>query len=240
MMGWLEIKQRYRRSVLGPFWITLSMAALIGGMGPLYGRLFGQDLSTYFAYLAVGVVTWMLVSSLVTEGCNCLISAEPYITQTNLPISIHVLRTVWKNLIMFAHNFVVVIIVLLYYRPSMGWSALLVPVALLFVVLNGLWIGLVLGLLCVRFRDIPPTVTSAIQVVFFLTPVMWRPDMLKDQRWVADINPLFHLVEIVRAPLIGYGFPYASWIAVIGMTIGGSVLAVWLFSRYRTRIAYWV
>lgn len=240
MLGWIEIRQRYRRSVLGPFWITISMAAMIGGMGPLYARLFGQEVSGYFAYLTVGIVAWMLISNLISEGCNAFISAEGYLKETKLPLTVYVLRVVWKNLIMFAHNFVIVVAVLLYYRPPLGWSLLLFPIALLVVSACGLWVGLLLGLLCARFRDIPPTVTSLIQVVFFLTPVMWKPEMLREQAWVVYLNPIFHFIEILRTPLTGSPVPLLSWGAALGITLSVFVVAMGFFARFRGRIAYWV
>jgi ABC-type polysaccharide/polyol phosphate export permease len=114
MLGWLEIKQRYRRSVIGPFWLTLSYGAMIAGMGPLYGSLLQQDIASYFPYLATGVVVWFLLSNLIADGCNAFIAAEGFIKQVKLPLTVHVLRVVWRNLIIFAHNAVILLLVLAY------------------------------------------------------------------------------------------------------------------------------
>lgn len=240
MLGWQEIKQRYRRSVLGPFWLTISVGALIGGMGPLYGNLMGQKLATYFPHLAVSYIVWMLLASLMNDACTTFTIAEGLIKQIKMPLSIHVLRMVWRNIIIFLHQIPIIVIVLFFYPPPLGWGLLLVPVALLAIAANALWVGLLLGMLCARFRDIPQLVASVVQVMFFLTPVLWHPGSLGRFEWAAAWNPLNHLLEIVRAPLLGHPFPKASWAAVATLTVCGYVFTLFIFSRYRARVAYWV
>ncbi len=240
MLGWQEIRQRYRRSVLGPFWLTISMGVLIGAMGPLYGRLFGQDIAAYFPYLAVSLVVWFLLSNLVNESCMAFIAAEGFIKQIRLPLTIHVLRVVWKNLIVFAHNLVIVVLVLLFYPPHLTWHLVLVPVALFMLAVNAVWIGMLLGLLCARFRDIPLIISSLMQVAMFLTPVMWKADMLGRNILFAKVNPLFHFLEIIRQPLLGGGTPLLSWAVVLGITVIGYMVTLAMFARFRARIAYWV
>ena len=240
MLAWQEIRQRYRRSLLGPFWLTISTGALIGAMGPLYAKLFGWNFAAYVPYLAVSYVIWMLLASLINESCMAFISAEGLIKQIQMPLSTHVMRTVWRNLLVFFHNALIIVLVLAFFPPAISWQVLLLPLAVFLVALNGIWMGLLLGMLCARFRDIPQIVQSVVQVAFFLTPVLWRPESLGRYVWTTKWNPLNHLLEIVRAPLIGNPEPLLSWIVVGLQTILGSAVAVMVFARYRARIAYWV
>lgn len=240
MLGWQEIKQRYRRSMLGPLWLTISTGAMIAGMGPLYGRLFNQDISTYFPYLATSLVVWQLIAGLINDCCNAFIAAEGYIKQIKLPLSIHVLRVVWRNLIVFGHNLLIVALVLAWYQPGSLRDLPIAVVGIGLVALNGFWLGILLGLLCARFRDIPQIVTSLVQVALFLTPVMWHASMLGKYIWAAEINPLYHFLEIVRAPLLGQHPELLTWYAVIGITVAGYAVTLLVFSRFRARIAYWV
>jgi len=240
MLGWLEIKQRYRRSLLGPFWVTISTATLIGGMGPLYGTLLGQKLATYFPHLAVSYIVWMLMASLMNDACTTFTIAEGLIKQIRMPLSIHVLRMVWRNFIIFLHQIPIVVAVLYFYPPPLHAGLLLVPVALLAIAVNALWMGLLLGMLCARFRDIPQIVASVVQVMFFLTPVLYHAGSLGRFDWAAKWNPLNHLLEIVRAPLLGHPVPYQSWAAVAILTCAGYAFAITVFARYRSRVAYWV
>jgi ABC-type polysaccharide/polyol phosphate export permease len=240
MLGWLEIKQRYRRSMLGPFWLTLSTGALVGGMGPLYGRLFGLDISTYFPFLAIGFVLWLFLAGLITDACNAFIAAEGYIKQVKLPFTVHVMRMVWRNLIIFAHNAVIVALVLLFWPPAATAHLLLIPPAILLIAVNGIWIGLALGLVCARFRDIPQIIASLVQVAFFLTPIMWPAGMLGKNQWAAAWNPFYHFLELVRSPLVAASTNWTSWAAALGITAAGCAATFLLFARYRARIAYWV
>ena len=240
MLGWQEIKQRYRRSALGPFWITLSTGAMIGAMGPLYGKLLGQDFGAYLPFLGIGMIVWMLIANLLNESCATFTSASGYIQQLKLPLTVHVLRTVFRNLIVFAHHLVVIAIVLFFYPPKLDWTLLLMPVGVAFIAINAVWLGILLGLLSARFRDIPQFVGSLVPLLFFLTPVIWKPEMLGRYRWAADINPVTHFLEAVRAPLLGEPVSWQTWVALTATTIVGYTVALIAFSRFRTRIAYWV
>jgi ABC-2 type transport system permease protein/lipopolysaccharide transport system permease protein len=240
MLAWQEIKHRYRRSMLGPLWLTISTGIMLVAMGPLYGRILHQDLGEYFAYLSISFVTWMLVANLITDSCQTFITAEGYIKDTKLPLTTHALRCVWRNLLIFGHNLLIVLLILLFYRPGNPALYPLFVVGIVLVAFNGLWLGILLGLLCTRFRDVSQLVASIVQIGFFLTPVLWKAEMLGERRWIAEVNPLYHALEVVRAPLLGRAPEALSWAAVLATTVIGSMVTVSLFSRYRARIAYWV
>lgn len=239
-LAWQEIRARYKRSTIGPFWISLNMAIMVFTMGPLYSRLFRQDLNAYYVYLASSVVIWGLIQAIINESCMVFISAEGFIKQIKLPFSVFVYKSVWKNVIIFLHNFVVVLLVFLIFTPNFGWGVLLFPVGLLLVCLNGVWAGLVLGLICTRFRDIPQIVTSFMGVAFFITPVMWQVSMLGNRAWIMNLNPFYHFMEVVRSPLISSEINYESFGIVIAITIFGYFLTLALFARFRARISYWL
>lgn len=240
MLGWAEIRQRYRRSTLGPLWLTLSMAITIGGMGPLYGRLFTQDISSYITFLAVGMVVWGLVSGIVTETSMGFIVSEGYVKEFNLPLSVYILRVIWRNFIVLAHNMIVVVFVLLFYAPNVGWSIILLPIALLAIAVNGVFLGLLLGMVCARFRDVQQIVTSFLQIVFFLTPIMWAPSMLGSKAWVLNFNPLYFFVEAFRSPLLGRPIEVGVWVGVFVTTLIIMLVSMVFYGKYRYRIAYWL
>jgi len=240
MLGWLEVKQRYRRSVLGPFWLTISSALIISAMGPLYGKLFNQPIGDYFAFLAVSYIIWQLMSQIITDACYAFITAESYIKQVRLPLTVHIYRIMWRNLIIFLHNFVIVLLVLAYFRPALDWHLLLFPFAILMFLVNAVWVSITLGLVCARFRDIPLIVNNLVLVAFFVTPIMWKPEMLGRYQWTVNLNPFYHFLEIIRQPLLGGPVNLVSWLAVAGITVVGFAGMLKLFSRFRTRVAYWV
>lgn len=239
-LGWHDIRQRYRRSVLGPFWFTLSTAIMVVVLGALYSTLLHQEVRDYLPFLAVGLVIWGYLSSVVNEGCVAFIGSAYLIKQIRLPLTIHVCRIVWRNFVILLHSLPVVIVLLFVFGHWPRPEFLLVPIGLLLLLLHGVWIGIALGVLCARFRDIPPIVTNLIQVVFFFTPVMWSPEVLKGRGWVAEYNPLYHIIETIRAPLTGRPIHWVSWAWSIGVVIVGFAFAQYLLRRARNRIPYWL
>ena len=240
LLGWQDIRRRYRRSKLGPFWLTISMGILVGALGVLYAGLFKADITDYMPFVAVGFIVWGLISGLITEGCEAFIGADGIIKQVNLPLSVHVYRVVWRNLIVLAHNAVIYVVVAAVFAVRPGWGGLLALPGLALLCLNGVWVGLLLGLVAARFRDVSQIVISIVQVSFFLTPIIWQPSLLPGRALALEVNPFFHLVEVVRAPLLGQAPALLSWYAVLGITGGGWLVTLALYRRYHGRIAYWI
>lgn len=239
-LGWHDIKQRYRRSVLGPFWFTLSTAIMVGVLGALYSVLLQQEIVSYLPYLAVGLVVWQYLAASVTEGCTSLIGSAYLIKQIRLPLTVHVCRIAWRNFVILLHSLPVVIILLIGSGRWPGVEFLLLPFALFVLLLHGVWLGVALGVLCARFRDIPPIVINLVQVAFFFTPVMWSPEILKERAWIADYNPLYHMIEVVRAPIIGRPVHWQSWAWSVGFLAIGFIFAQILMKRFRNRVPYWL
>ncbi len=240
LLAWQDIRSRYRRSKLGPLWLTLSMGLLVGLLGLLYGTLFKVDLVRYLPFLALGFVVWTLISNLTIEACRVFINAQSIITQMAMPLSVHVYRLVWRSLIIFAHNILIFVIIALALQIWPGWTGLLALPGLALLALNGVWVGLLLGLLSARFRDVPPIVESLMRIGFFVTPVMWMPEFLPQRAVLLELNPFFHCLEVVRAPLLGQSPALTSWLAVVGMTLAGWLATFLMYRRYRRYIAYWV
>ena len=239
-LGWQDIRLRYRRSTFGPFWLTISMGVLVGGLGLLYAELFKVDVADYLPFIAAGFVLWGLLSDQINEGCTVFISAGGIIKQVTLPLSIHVYRLAWRSLIIFAHNAVVYIAAAVLFSIQPGWTGLLFLPGLALLCLNGVWVGLLLGLVSARFRDVPQIVASVMRLAFFLTPIIWKPELVPERAYLLDFNPFFHFMELVRAPALGQTPGLVSWLAVLGITLGGWLVTLLMYRLYRGRIAYWV
>jgi ABC-2 type transport system permease protein/lipopolysaccharide transport system permease protein len=239
-LGWHDIRQRYRRSIVGPFWLTLSMGIMVAGLAYLYAGIFGQNIEGYLPYVATGMIVFSLISTLATEGSTVFIGSASLILQLRVPLSIYIYQMIWRNLLIFAHNISIYVIVLVFAKIDIGWNFFLSFVGLFLVVLNGVWIGVILGGLSARFRDVPPIVASIMQVAFFLTPIFWFPGSLPSRELFVHLNPLYYLIEVVRMPLLGKTPPLSMWLVVIGLNCVGALVAVSFYARYRSRIAYWV
>jgi len=240
LLGWIEIRQRYARSKLGPFWLTISMGTLIAAIGLVFGALLGQDMSTYLPMLATGMVAWALLSTIIIEGCNAYILSVQYIRQVNTPRLIYMLQTLWRNTIIFLHNFIIVIVVLGIYGVKNWAMAPLFLVGLVLLMLNALWMAMIAGLVSARYRDLPQIVMSFMTMMFYVTPIMYASNALTKHPWVVEFNPFAYLIEVVRAPLIGNQVPARVWIVTLVMTVAGWFAALLLTGRYHKRIPYWL
>lgn len=239
-LGWNDILHRYRRSLLGPLWLTASMAIMVVSLGLVYSKIFKAELHDFIPFLCVGLLVWGHISSVLSESGGLFTGAESYIKQIRLPYSVYVLRFTWSKIIIFAHNFVIYFGVLIYFQIWPGSVALYAIPGFLLVTLNGALASMYLGMISARFRDIPQIIGSAIQIVFFITPIMWKPELLGEHSSLMIFNPFFHLIEIVRAPLLGQMPSLLNYVAVALITFVNALAAVVFFVRFRARISYWI
>lgn len=239
-LAWNDILHRYRRSILGPLWFTLSTAIMVVALGVVYSELFQIRLSEFMPYVCVSLLIWGFISSILSDAGELFARAESSIKQIRLPYLLYVCRFMWGNVIILAHNFTIYLIVIAWFGAWPGAVALFTAPAFVLLAFNGALASLTLGMTSARFRDVPRITASAVQVLFLITPILWTPAMLGSRSWLVDLNPFFHLIEIMRAPLLGR-LPASQtvWI-VLAITVLNLLVAAGLFSRYRSRIAYWV
>jgi ABC-type polysaccharide/polyol phosphate export permease len=240
MLGWNDIRRRYRRSYLGPFWVTISMGLLVAALGSLYAHIFRTDMDTYVPYLALGFIVWGLISSCVKESCNAFWVQANMIKQIKVPFSVHVLRVVWANLIVLLHTIIIFVPISLYFRHWLQPVALLALPGILILSLNLVWVGLFLAVFNARFRDVSLMVETLLQIAVFATPIMWPVSALGARGFVADLNPIYHLIELVRAPLLGHAPAILSWIVTFAAAAFGLLLSAFLLRRVERRIVYWL
>jgi ABC-type polysaccharide/polyol phosphate export permease len=247
-LGWQDIRQRYRRSVLGPVWISISMAVTAIALGVLYAGLFGIPLERLMPHILVGFIVWGFLAGCITEGADVFISNEGLIRHLPAPLSVHVYRLVWRQILFFAHNLVVYVVMLLVFPQPLGWDLLLVVPALLLLAVNGVWVAMLFGIVATRFRDLTPVLASVVQLAFFLTPIVWiyedflnsPNEAIAERARLVELNPLMHFLEIVRRPLLGQEQVWHHWVVVGALTVVGWVVMMVVLRRYRARVSYWV
>ncbi len=248
-LGLQDVKQGYRRSVLGPLWITISMAATAVALGVLYSALFELPLEFFLPYVATGLIVWQFIAGCVNEGAQVFIRNEGLIKHLPSPLSVHVLRLVWYQLLLFAHNAAVyLVLAVVFLRDDVGATVLLAIPALGLLVLNGLWFVLFIGVVATRFRDIPPLTGSLVQLLFFMTPIVWvyedfansADPRIAERARLAELNPFMHFVQIIRQPLLGQPIEARHWVVAGALTAVGWAVAMLAMRNYRARVPYWV
>ena len=239
-LGWLDIRLRYRGSVLGPFWLTISTGVMVGALGFLYSALFHMSLREYLPFLALSQVLWGFLATLVSEACGTFTESEAVIRSFRMPFFLFAIRILVRNVIVLAHNICVIVVVFLCLMIWPGATALMAIAALPLWIVDAIALSLLLGGICARFRDIMPIVNSVMQIAFFMSPVIWKPEQLGAHAVWLPFNPFYDMLEIVRAPLLGQAAPLLVWVAALVYSgiLGG--LAWLFFLRTRGRIAFWI
>ncbi|MDF1738753.1 MAG: ABC transporter permease [Verrucomicrobiales bacterium] len=235
------IKYRYKRSVLGPFWITISQAIYILALAVVFGGLFKMRDVDFIPFLTIGILLWAAATACMQESSTTILHRGGELKDgANNCVSL-VLEVVFRNLIVFLHHIVVFVCVAIYYKvhPNVLGLLMLIPASAIFII-NVFWISGILSLLIPRFRDLEPLVFSLIQIGFFVTPIMWHPSLLKEKEYLIHYNPCFHLLAIIRDPLLGEAYPFVSFGIVSIMAILGMAAYYFVLSRTVTRLPYWV
>lgn len=240
-LAWLDIRLKYRGSMLGPFWLTISTGVMVGAMGILYALLFRLELRDYIPYLGLSLVLWGFAGAVVADASGAFTTNEGLIRSVRMPFTLYAARIVVRNLIILGHNAVVVLVVnlVLWTWPPLEVAWLALPGMVLWLAVS-LALALLLGALCARLHDVPPIVANVMQMAFFLSAVIWKPEQLGNREWLLALNPFFCLLEMVRGPLFGV----RPSDVVLGAALGYSATlfaVTWVvFARVRGRIAFWL
>ena len=246
-LGWQDIKQRYRRSTLGPLWITIATGVMALALGLLYSMLFQISVREFLPHVTVGFIIWGFIAGCIKDGSDIFIENEGLIKQLPSALSVHVYRLVWRQVLFLAHNMVIWVLLVIVFRIPLSLNTLLAIPALALLVINGVWVTMLFGIIATRFRDVAPLLESLVQLLFYVTPIVWTTQTLRDQGGevaqrarIAELNPLYHYLEIVRAPLVGREVALYHWGIVGACTVVGLLLALLVMRQWRFRVPYWV
>ncbi len=240
-MGWMDVLRRYRRTVIGPFWNTINVGLFVAMTGFMYSSIFNQDSATYLPYLASGYAAWVPVNTFVSEAAGAFISAEGIAKQMRIPLSTFIYAGIVRNALVFLHNITIFIAVAILFEIDANKNTFLVVPAIGLLMLNAVWVGILVAMLCARYRDLQPTVGSILQISFLVTPVFWLPSQAGSaQRIFVDFNPLYHFINILRAPLQGGAPDMLSWYVVLGVTAIGWLMTIVIYNHRRNSIVFWL
>jgi lipopolysaccharide transport system permease protein len=238
-LGWWDVKQRYQRSTLGPWWITLSTSIFIMLMSQIFSKLFAQNFSSYLLFFTTGYLFWAFCSMSIAEATELFKVHSSFIKQIKLPFHFYVFKLLTRNIVIFAHNFLVYFLLLGFLRVNPGWKSLFVLPGLLLLLANLYWVTLLVAILSARYRDLVPIVSSLLQMLFFVTPISWMPHLLHESLLVR-LNPLVYWLELVRQPLLGSYAAAQAWGISFLSVVWGISGSLFLFHRVRTQIPFWV
>ncbi|MGJ4947785.1 ABC transporter permease [Bradyrhizobium sp. HKCCYLS20291] len=234
-----DIRSKYRRTMLGPWWITATNAITALIMGAVAGRFLGADMKTYLPHFMVSMTIWNFIASSLAESCYTMINAGGMIKAVDMPILIHLMRMVQRNLIVFLHNIAIIPVIWLIYPWPIGFVSLLSVFGLALVYVFIVSVTMIVSLICVRYRDVPPVMNAIIQLLFFVSPIIWAPSQIKGGEWAVALNPIAYLLAVTRDPLMGTAPSLASWAGAVAIVAALTAAMIYIYTRYRSRVVYW-
>lgn len=239
-LAWQDIRLRYRLAKIGPFWITLSMAIFCLVLGVVYSKLFKMDASKYMPFLSVGFVVWALIASVLSEFPSIYVDNAAYLKDIRINPLVILLRTVTRNILIFAHNIIIIFGVYLIFGINPGFVAFLALPGLFLLLLNLIACGITLSIIGARFRDVAQIVQSVVQILFFVSPVTWLPHLVDESSWIVSINPIAHYLDLIRSPLLGQFPSIESWFVSFATLLIMGCVAGAVYQRKNSRIPFWV
>ena len=240
LLAKMDIRQRYRRSVIGPFWITIAMVIWILAIGPLYGHLLGIGSEEFIPYVAMGIITWGLISGVLLDGAGAFVGADNLVRSVRLPYTVHVLRVIQRNLLIFLHNLLAFVPFMLWLHIVPQWTWLAAIPGLALILLAAIPAAFLLGTLSARYRDLQQMIASIVQLAFFMTPIFWKADQLGHRSYFADYNPFQVMLEVVRRPIVEGIPPTTAYLKMLLLIVILYVVAAPFFASYRRRLAFWI
>lgn len=235
-----DIASRYRGSIIGPWWITITMGAVVFGIGFNYAALFHVSVRELLPYVAVGIVMWGFISSCIAEGADAFVGGGAMLRQSALPLPLFQLRTIFRNVINLGHHMIIIVLVLAYVAYFPGVSLLWSLLGFVLLVLNVSWIMMLSAFLSTRFRDVPQVIAALLQVTFFVTPVFWKVNDAVRNSPMVLWNPFYYMLECIRAPMIGVQPALGFYAINASMAVCGWIAAILIYNQTRRRVVHYL
>lgn len=241
-MAMAEIRRRYKRTLLGPFWATLNLALYIGAMGFLFSYLWKMDVKTFLPYFSSGYICWGLLSNVIIDSCSTFIAADNLLKQIPLAYSTFSWLVVFRNILLFAHHAIFYVLIIIIMKVPINCNFMFFIPGLFLVAITSFLVSIVLGLVCARYRDLIQVVTSLLQILMFVTPIFWLPNQMGGVRFTffVKLNPLYHYINIIRAPLLGNPLEVINWVITLSITTILAIIALYLFALYKRKLIFWL
>lgn len=238
--SWNEVRRRYKRTLLGPMWVTVSLVIFAVALSFIWAGLWKMKVKEFLPFLLSGLLPWGLISASIGEACAVFLAGEALMKSRQFPYTALVYSVLARNTILLGHNLIAFFPIALLCGVPLGWQTALLLPGLILVIVNCGWMAILVAVFCLRFRDFQQLVASLLQIAMFVTPVFWTASQLQGTRAVlVDLNLLHHLVEVMRQPMLGKAAAGTSYAVCVVAAVVGWMLAYSLLARKRHRLAYW-
>ena len=240
LLGWFDILSRYRRTFFGPLWIVLMTFISVSSIGFVYSNIFNFPVSGFINFVALGIIIWTLMSTALIESCTAFSTYKFILFNHRIYPSSLIVRIVSRNLYIFFHNCLVVAFFIIFFKSPISWNCLLTIPGILIVAAVIFSLSIFLAFACARFHDLSQLVSSLMGLFFLVTPVIWKPETLGHRDYIAQLNPLTHLIALIRQPILGVRPELLDWTVSVGLFIMFSFFA-WIITRtFSSKVLLWI
>ncbi len=238
-LSWIEIKLRYARSILGPIWIVVSSMVLIGGLTFVFNSLWGMDVKTIVPWIAIGVIVWGFIQTVVEEGSQLLMN-DLFNNLAIKPIKWCLIH-VFKNIIILSHNFIIIGLAIYFCDVKLNFNIFWMAYGIVVLLINSISFSILFSFLCTRYRDFILIIRNAMFLLFLITPIFWMPEVLKGNRQLlAEWNILFQIIQTIRDPLLGNGLSKFNLVYTSSFTLFFGILTFVIYNKYKKKFLYWI
>lgn len=220
--------------------MVLSTAVSVAGLGFLWSMLLKDDPVKLVPSLTVGLVVWQFLSGCILESPSTFSRNAHFIRNIKIPFFVFPLQLLLRQMINFGHNAVVIVLVVAYFGTSLSWHHLLIVPGLLIVVLNLAWISVLLSMVGARFRDAEQIIGALMPLMFFLSPVIYRPSQLPLGQAIVWANPFSYFITLVRDPIMGAVPPVFVYQVSIAALLVGGLFTLYMLGKHRRHISFWI
>jgi lipopolysaccharide transport system permease protein len=241
LLGIRDLRHRYARSKLGQLWLTLSTAIMIGVLGVVWSVLWHQPVRELLPYFGTSLIMWTYLSQILTECTSIFVNHGNFYRNQKMNFSVSIYSVIYRNTLILAHSLVIIVVLVVAFGVPINWYLLQIVPAFALTWIMLIWLGYSVAMACVRYRDIIQVITTWLTVLFFVTPVIWRPDFVPAQyRFIVDYNPLGQYLELLRNPFLGERVSAHAWLFTAAISVCGGLLALAVIGRYQRRIIFWI
>jgi ABC-type polysaccharide/polyol phosphate export permease len=241
LMGLGEIRRRYARSRIGQFWLTISTGIMVAILGLVWSTLWHLPVADLVPFVAISLIVWTMITGTLGDAATVFPTNGAIFLNQGMSFSTAIYALVYRHLLIFLHNIPIIVITLLLFSVSVGPVALVALLGFGSLILTLVWSSYLVAIACVRFRDLTQVVQNGLLVMFFITPVLWKPDQIPPgEHYLLSLNPFAALLAVVREPLLGQLPTLYEWIGAALFSIGGFVVALPIIGYCQRRIIYWI
>lgn len=239
-LAWLDLKIRYRNTLLGPFWSTISLGVTLIILGFVWTKVLNADHYKYIPNLYFGYIFWVWISDTLSDSVTVFGDNKDIIHNFNFPLFYLNFKIIIKNLLIFLHNFPIILIIIYIYNIELGFNNIFFIISIFLTLTLLFSISIIISIMCAFYDDFKQATLIFLKIIFYTTPILWLPEMLGDKQFLLFYNPFFHIIELLRNTLTAPILAINSFMMVIYMNIIILIISIIIYKIFNKKVIHWI